>query len=46
MKLNSGVLPMSDEIISATARLLSNGKVLTDYEHYKTLKGIKMDWIE
>ena len=46
LKLNSGELPLSDAIISVTACVLSDGKLFSDDEHFKALKGTKAIWVE
>lgn len=44
LKLNQRDLPTSDALISATALILSGGRVFTDDEHFKGLKKIKPVW--
>jgi predicted nucleic acid-binding protein len=46
LKLNSGELPMSDAVISVTARLLSGSRIFTDDEHFKRVKGMKVTWLD
>lgn len=45
LKLNSGQIPMSDTIISVTARLLAGNHVFSDDPHFKEVKN-KVTWIE
>ncbi len=45
LKFNSSDLPMSDAIISITARLLAGGRIFSDDEHCKGLKDTKETWV-
>lgn len=45
LRLNSGQIPMSDAIISVTARLFAENRVFSDDPHFKVVRN-KVTWVE
>jgi len=39
-------IPLADAIIAATALIHAGGVVLTDDEHFKLIKGIRIRWLD
>lgn len=46
LKLNFGDLPMADAIIAATARQLADGRLISDDDHFRSMKNLKLSWID
>jgi len=44
--LNTPKIPLADATIAATALIHAKGVVVTDNEHFKTIKGIKVKWLK
>lgn len=43
--LDTSKIPLADAIIAATALIHAKGVVVTDDEHFKTIKDIKVKWV-
>ncbi|MEA2089535.1 MAG: PIN domain-containing protein [Thermoproteota archaeon] len=43
--LNTPKIPLADATIAATALIHAKGVVVTDDEHFKTIKGVKTKWL-
>jgi predicted nucleic acid-binding protein len=46
LKLVSGEIPVADAIIAATAQLLTRGQLLSDDDHFKKIKNLKISWVD
>lgn len=46
LKLNFGDLLMADAIIAATARQLADGRLISDDDHFRSMKNLKLSWID
>lgn len=46
LKMNSSELPMSDAMIATTAMLFAGGRLVSDDEHFKGIKNLKMSWVD
>ncbi|MEM2971970.1 MAG: PIN domain-containing protein [Candidatus Bathyarchaeia archaeon] len=44
--LNTPKIPLADATISATALIHAEGIVVTDDEHFRTIKGVKIKWLK
>ncbi|MCW3993673.1 MAG: PIN domain-containing protein [Candidatus Bathyarchaeota archaeon] len=44
--LNTPKIPLADAIIAATAIIHAKGIAVTDDEHFKTIKDIKVKWLK
>jgi len=43
--LNTPKIPLADAIIASAALIHAKGVLVTDDEHFKTIKGIKVKWL-
>jgi predicted nucleic acid-binding protein len=46
LALNTPKMPLADATIAATALIYAKGVVVTDDEHFRTIKGIKVKWLK